>query len=186
METSSKKNLFKSYMDLLLLVAITAIFTVLAGFGLFQKLDFRLYDIMLGTKKEAKADKSILFVEVDDSAIDAIGAWPWSRDILGDALIRMKELGAAKAVFDIEYLSTSQLGVDPDAVQKVADAFTAGEADIAGTVTELSNAIAAGQISKSEVKAVSDEMIADYIDPALQNLYTSVTDHMYSDNDTYF
>ena len=171
---------------MMLLVIITAVFTILAGVGVLQKLDFRLYDIMLGTKKEANVDKKIFFVDIDDSSINEIGQWPWSRDILGDALIRMKELGAAKAVFDIEYLSDSKLGVNPKAVERVADAFTSGESEISGTITELSNAIAAGQIAAREVNSFSQEMLSNYIDPALQNMYATVVDNMTRDNDAYF
>jgi class 3 adenylate cyclase/CHASE2 domain-containing sensor protein len=186
METRSKKNFLKSNLDILLLAAITAVFTALAGFGVLQKLDYRLYDMLLGTKKEAKSDKSILFVEIDDPAIQAIGAWPWSRDVLGDALIRMKELGASKAVFDIEYLSKSQYGVDPDAVNKVADAFSQTESDISEYVGDISNAVSSGNRSKAEVPSLLSDLMSEGVDPMLQNLYSGVTDSMYRDNDTYF
>ena len=186
MAKDNKKVFFKTNLDLVILLSVTVIFALLEGFGALQKIDYRLYDIMLGTKKEAKSSDSILFVDIDDDSINALGQWPWSRDILGDALIRMKELGASKAVFDIEYLSPAKLGVNPKAVDIVAEAFSNGEAEISGVINELSTAIAQGQISKGEVSEVSSQMITDYVDPSLQTLYTSVTDNMFRDNDTYF
>ena len=49
------------------------------------------------------ARAEILLVEVDNPALEEMGPWPWTRDIFADALLSMKELGAATAVFDIEY-----------------------------------------------------------------------------------
>jgi len=186
METRSKSKFFKDNLDIVILVGITTLFTLLSGFKVMQKLDYQLYDILLGTKKEIASDKNILFVQIDDDSIAEIGAWPWNRDVLGDALIRMKELGASRAVFDIEYLSPSKLGVNPDATKSIADAFAAGEKDISGPITELGNALAAGQIAPSEAPSLTGELVSDYVDPALQKLYADVTDKMYRDYDEYF
>lgn len=186
METHSKRNFFKSNLDIVLLVAITAVFTIMAGVGVFQKLDYRLYDIMLGTKKQPKSDEKIFFVDIDDSSLNELGQWPWSRDILGDALIRMKELGASRAVFDIEYLSESKLGVNPKAVNEFSEAFSAGEADISSNMSYLSDALSSGMYSKKEATALADDYISQVVDPALQSIYTTVTDKMFRDNDAYF
>ena len=74
-----------------------------AGFlNFFQKFDFRLYDFMLSLRAEPVTRPEILFVEIDNRSLEDLGPWPWSRDILANSLLRMKELGAETAVFDIE------------------------------------------------------------------------------------
>ena len=186
MKIHAVKNFFKAHFDIVLVATITLVVMLLTGIGVFKKLDYRLYDVMLGLKKQPKSNENILFVDIDDTSMNEIGQWPWSRDILGDALIRMKELGATKAVFDIEYLSDSKLGVNSKAVDEFSDAFTQGEADISSTITDFSSALATGQFPLKDAVDLSDEMISDYIDPALQTMYGTVVDKMFRDNDAYF
>ena len=44
-------------------------------------------------------DDRILLVDIDDTSIEKVGVWPWSRNIVADGLITMKELGSGYAVF---------------------------------------------------------------------------------------
>ena len=44
-------------------------------------------------------------VGINDDDINNLGEWPWTRDILADVLIRLKELDVAAGIFDIEYIS---------------------------------------------------------------------------------
>ena len=85
------KNLFISF---IIKFIVFLLFGVLFYTGIFAKLDFRLYDSLLGRRKEPVADKNIMLVKIDDPSIKELGEWPWSRDIYADALLRMKELGA--------------------------------------------------------------------------------------------
>ena len=52
-----------------------------------------------------REDPSLLLVDIDDAAIAHVGEWPWSRDVMANGLILMREMGAASAVFDIEYVN---------------------------------------------------------------------------------
>ena len=54
-----------------------------------------------------------MLVKIDDYAIKVLGEWPWGRDIIADALLRMRELGAYNAIFDIEYISPTKNGIAP-------------------------------------------------------------------------
>jgi adenylate cyclase len=168
-------------------LAVIAAVYILTGFaGVFQKLDYRMYDFLLSLRREPEQSDKILFVNIDNESIHELGEWPWSRDILADGLIRMKELGAAATVFDIEYLSPSPKGVAPQAEQNLADAFFDSRQDISETINELSNALANGQIKRSEVRNLTDMMISDYIEPAITNLQSTISSKMYRDNDDYF
>jgi len=170
-----------------IIVGLICLLWILLGLlGLLQKFDYRLYDLMLGLKKETPQRKELLFVEVDNQSLEALGAWPWSRDILAESLLRMKELGAADAVFDIEYLSPSNLGVAPDAAQRLGVIFNNQKNDISDLVFELSDAVAGGFVSKNEVGDLANEMVSDYINPGFDSLYDSVEDAVYRDNDKFF
>jgi adenylate cyclase len=172
--------------NILILAAIAAVYILIGLTGLFQKLDYRMYDFLLSLRSEPQQSDKILFVNIDNESIHELGEWPWSRDILADCLIRMRELGAASAVFDIEYLSPSPKGVAPQAEQNLAEAFAGSSQEISETINELSNALANGQIKRSEVRNLTDTMIADYIEPAITNLQNTISSKMYRDNDDYF
>lgn len=118
---TTKQILTKINIAVFFLFAAT--FALLGYFNAFNKLDYRFYDLLLGLKKEPQKSEKILHVNIDDESIANIGAWPWSRDIIADCLIHMKELGAERAVFDVEYISPSPMGVPTDAEEMIASEF---------------------------------------------------------------
>ncbi|MCK9170940.1 MAG: CHASE2 domain-containing protein [Treponema sp.] len=185
-KVNRKTSSFFKSIDFIIFLAITTVYLLLGFFGLFQKLDYRMYDFLLGIRKEPEQSKKVLFVNIDNESIHAIGEWPWSRDVLADCLIRMKELGAAGAVFDIEYLSPSPKGVEPHAEENLNKAFSASRQDIFETINELSSAVASGQVARNEIPSLTNTMISDYIDPSISNLQQSITAKMYRNNDEYF
>ncbi len=117
-------------------VAISAAFwTILSCAGLLQKFEFRVYDILLAARPITEKTPDLALVEVDDASLDKLGPWPWSRDIIADVLLRLREVGAKTAVFDIEYLSLSKVAVNPDDAELLKEkAGTAEGAQIAAEV----------------------------------------------------
>ncbi|MGN0738854.1 MAG: CHASE2 domain-containing protein [Treponema sp.] len=94
------KNIF------IVLISISLL-TILSALGTFRKFESRIFDLLLSAKKSPKESPQILLVEADNLALENIGAWPWKRSVYANMLLRMKELGAKTAVFDIEFLSPS-------------------------------------------------------------------------------
>lgn len=178
-----KNNIFISF---IIKIIVFLLFGVLFYSGIFAKLDFRLYDSLLGRRKEPAADKNIMLVKIDDPSIKELGEWPWSRDIYADALLRMKELGAKCAIFDIEYISPTKNGIAPSAEQKIYKQVYATEDTVNELIGQLSSAIEAGYIRASEVPALVDEMIGENIEPTFENLQNYIADNMSRDNDEYF
>ncbi|MBQ5999400.1 MAG: adenylate/guanylate cyclase domain-containing protein [Treponema sp.] len=107
--------------EFIAVAAICAFWTILTVLGLLQKFDQRIYDIFLSMHKEPEERPEILLVDIDDTAINELGEWPWSRDKIADILITMRELGAASAIFDIEYISPSNKAIDQNLVKKIHD-----------------------------------------------------------------
>jgi adenylate cyclase len=91
---------------------------VAGAFAALNQLDFYIglersvYDLLLHVKPAIPEDESLLFLDIDDTAIAQVGQFPWSRDIMADGLILLSEFEAAYAVFDIEYTEQSPRGVN--------------------------------------------------------------------------
>ncbi|MBQ9630289.1 MAG: CHASE2 domain-containing protein, partial [Treponema sp.] len=184
-KTQKKSSFFKSY-EFLVFSIISLILGIFVFTSLPQKMDYRIYDFLLSLHKAPAESKDILFVNIDDESINAMGEWPWSRDILADSLIRMKELGAAKAIFDIEYLSPSPKGAMPGSETYLENAFTSTKEEITSLINDFSSSISQGYVSRGEASRVSKEMISNYINPSLNQLEETVSANIYRDNDDYF
>ena len=117
LEKSKKaKTIFSS---LVVVFGIFAFVSLLQVFGVFEKFEYKFYDLLLGFKKQNAEREELLLVDIDDLALDKMGDWPWTRDKIADSLIYMRELGAQTVVFDIEYLSSSQKSVDENLYAKM-------------------------------------------------------------------
>jgi CHASE2 domain-containing sensor protein/class 3 adenylate cyclase len=69
--------------------------------------------------RERSLSDDIRFVYIDDGALDSVGAWPWPRNILGDAIDELRHAGAAVVALDILFEEAKQADED----QALADAF---------------------------------------------------------------
>ena len=119
----SKKVLPRKGVATIIVICSVLFWSLLCAIGALQKFDYRLYDLVLSFTNNPAVRKEVLLVEADNASLQAMGPWPWTRDIFANALLRMKEFGASTVVFDIEYLSPSNLAVDEDAVIEAASNF---------------------------------------------------------------
>jgi len=172
--------------NLITTIGLGILFSVLSVSDSFEKLDFRAFDSLTKIKKEVPKCEKILLVNADDQSILSIGEWPWSRDVIADALLRMKELDAAYAVFDIEYISPSQLGISPSAPQKIQDRITRTHNSINDSLDQISTALGNKYYSNSELQSI----LENYKETELSENFTYLEDYinssMYRDNDEYF
>jgi len=97
-------------LDFLVPVIVVLVFGLCNLLGIFSGIDSRAYDLFMHLKSDTPESRSILIIDIDDTSIAKVGVWPWSRSVMADGLITMKEFGAAYAVFDIEYVDPSPLG----------------------------------------------------------------------------
>ena len=185
MGTSNLKERLVKYIDYILILCVTIIIAFCCPLGIFSKLESKAYDFMLHCRKNIKSANNLLFIEIDNESISEIGDWPWTRDILGDALFRMKELGVSKAVFDIEYISPSSKSINSEAEKKRNEIFTHEAQSISDVVTEMSNAVANGYYSPKELPDLSNMMIEEYIKPSIATMQNAA-DQLIRDNDDYF
>ncbi len=121
------KTIFSS---LWIVLGVFAFVSLLQISGVFEKFEYKFYDVLLGFKKQNTEREEVLLVDIDDFALDKMGEWPWTRDKIADALFYMRELGAQTVVFDIEYLSPSQKSVDMNVYEKMLSDGLADSSEI--------------------------------------------------------
>jgi adenylate cyclase len=145
----------------------------------------RVYDALLHLRRPVAEDRSLLFIDIEDTAIAQVGMYPWSRDIMADGLVTMKEFDAAYAVFDIEYTEASPRGVDKEFLEQDMPQIINDElASIDRNVTDLFAALQAGRISLRDARAYLRDLSA-LTEQSRTALLESV-EKIARDNDSYF
>lgn len=185
MNRTPKLNFFSKHLDVVIVIFVILLCGILGVTGLVEKIEFRVYDALLEIKPATTQNPNIRLVNIDDAASGEMGVWPWGREILADVLVRLREVGAKTAVFDIEYISSGSLGIAPDVLAELPDSFSYELDNIATLMSEFSSSVAHNGIALNQVESVSDDLINNYIVPSYQNLYDKI-DVLVRDNDEYF
>ncbi len=180
-----ERNFFIKHIELVIGVAVLLVIGTIAYVGIFETLELASYDLLMRIKPATEERDDIVIAAIDDASIAVEGTYPWPRDIIGDAIIRMRELGAAQVVFDIEYLSPSTKGINPKAVEALPDTFNSAKDDISSYISELSSAIASGNIPLEYV-ADEGDYLADFNSDTLENLQNHINSEVLRDYDEYF
>ena len=169
-----------------LIPIIAAAAFILLNFATFYRnAENRIFDQFLHIKPELKENENILLLDIDDLAIAKVGMFPWSRAIMADGLIRMKEFGARYAVFDIEYTEDSPLGVNSELLnQDIPQEFAREFSTIQENITGLFQALAEGNISMEDAQDFVQQLTG-LTAQAKDQLLQEVND-IARDNDIYF
>ncbi len=186
MESLSAKKQFKVHRDIIVSVIVILLVLLLTAVGFIEPFELKVYDLLMKLKPATTERDDVVIVAIDDASIAEIGTFPWSRDVVADGIIRMRELGASSVTFDIEYVSPSALGVNPDAESKLADKFNVAGDNVTSYMQDLSDAIASGHYSTEEILELIDEISSYGIQPEFSDLYDSVSSEVTRDNDEYF
>lgn len=185
MNRTPKLNFFSKHLDVVIVIFVILLCGILGVTGLVEKIEFRVYDALLEIKPATTQNPNIRLVNIDDAASGEMGVWPWGREILADVLVRLREVGAKTAVFDIEYISSGSLGIAPDVLAELPDSFSYELDNVATLMSEFSSSVAHNGIALNQVESVSEDLINNYIVPSYQNLYDKI-DILVRDNDEYF
>ncbi|MFW5685471.1 MAG: CHASE2 domain-containing protein [Spirochaetota bacterium] len=174
----------RRFAELLVPVAIAAIVAALNLVPFYGNGERRVYDIFLRTRPAIPERDEILLLDVDDTAIQNVGLWPWSRDYMANGLITLTELGASQVVFDIEYVEPSPQAVDGRFLSEaLPEIFSGRFAEMVDQADALFTALQAGQIPLSDASEFLDDWAANAND-VRQDLVASVGS-VARDNDSF-
>lgn len=165
-------------------IGSAALFSILYLTTFFQSAESGVYDLFLGLKPQRPRTERVTLLDVDDTAIAHVGVFPWPRSVMADGLLRLKEFGAEAVVFDIEYLDSSPAGIDAVYLQRgLGRDFQRSFGDISSNVSDLFNALSAGQITPREAGAYAGQL-ADLIGSERDSLLARARG-LAQDNDKY-
>ena len=80
----SVKSLLKR--DWFVGLVITLLFLALAESGVFSAFDREAYNLGVKFSSAREPNDKIVIVAIDDKSQQALGAWPWSRDVLAESM----------------------------------------------------------------------------------------------------
>lgn len=101
---------------------VTVICALLGLTGILSFTGGWIYDMLVRVKPSAPAAPGLLLIDVDQQATASAGPWPWSRDVLADGLVVLKEMNASYAVLDLPLGQKSAPGLDPSALRQALPA----------------------------------------------------------------
>jgi adenylate cyclase len=162
-------------MGLIPLIAI-GVFSLLERYSLLAPVENRVYDLALGFRPPVSEDPSLLFVDVDDEAIEKSATlWPWPRDYMANGLLLMKEFGADRAVLDILYEQPSPPGINLSKYSGVGEAYRDVFNGLKSNFVALAQAIADGSLPAGELAPVVEMYLGD-MDNAEKSLLDRVNE----------
>ncbi len=123
---------------LIILFTVSIALSVAIGFGFLEKFEYYAYDNLYAESNEKLDD--VIIVAIDDTSIEQIGRFPWSRDVYATLIDNLVEGGAAAIGFDIIF---SEEEGEADYVFRDAISRT-------DTVTLAINAEMSGDVKKED------------------------------------
>ncbi len=182
-----QKKFWRKYPELLISVFVFLVVGFISRIGWLDILELKAYDVLLSVKPDTEERSDIVIAAIDDAAIAVEGTFPWPRDVLADAIIRMRELGAEQVSFDIEYLSESVRGLNTKGYyEELPETLASAEEDISAIFYDFSDVIASGQLPIEYVGEVTQDLIVDGLVPAFDLLESEIQTEVSRDNDLYF
>ncbi|GAA3928753.1 adenylate/guanylate cyclase domain-containing protein [Litoribacillus peritrichatus] len=104
MNFKSIKKLVRLALSLLILLVFLMHVTGTLNITLFDALERFSYDVRLKATAPNSTDNRIVIVDIDEKSLQAIGQWPWNRDIIGKLTRKLTDTHQAKTVsFDMVF-----------------------------------------------------------------------------------
>lgn len=105
MKNSLKEKLKKFFIYFLgaFFISIFLISTYIYFPQTFKVFDNKITDLMFSFRGEIKGGKQIVIVDIDEKSLDALGQWPWSRDIMANLIEKCSINGAGIIGLDIVF-----------------------------------------------------------------------------------
>ena len=89
--------------------------------------EYATYDAILRATPTKPPGGRITIVDIDDRSLTTVGQWPWRRDVIGQLIVRLRDLGASIVALDIMFPEPDRFegfGTTPD--EKLAETLAGG------------------------------------------------------------
>jgi CHASE2 domain-containing sensor protein len=73
-----------------------------------SSLEHNVDDTLMRAVRTHPPDSRIVIVDIDDHSLSTIGQWPWRRDIVGNLITRLRELGAKVVALDVVFAESDR------------------------------------------------------------------------------
>lgn len=93
------------YIALFVTILVVASYFVFPGF--IKSVDGKWVDNYFSIRGPLKPANNVVIVAIDEQSINAIGRWPWSRQIMARLVEKLEEYGVKALGFDITFSETS-------------------------------------------------------------------------------
>jgi CHASE2 domain-containing sensor protein/signal transduction histidine kinase len=107
--------------------------SLLAASNWLWRWDGLLYDLQMGFMTRPVSE-DIIIVAVDEKSLEAIGRWPWSRQVHAKLVDRLTEAGAKAIVLDILFAEPDRN--DPESDNQLIQSIAASERVFLPVITE--------------------------------------------------
>ena len=111
-----KKNKSSGLLVGLIAVAFIIPFSFSTIYNLFE---LKLFDLRMKAKPSIAEWNKLYFINVDDSSINALGQFPWTRDLYAQGLDTMKSIGMSLIGFDVMFPDPSSSRVNDEIYDKL-------------------------------------------------------------------
>ena len=148
--------MLKKFVFLIIPVLATALCALLA----FTSLDLKAADWFQRPLKSTAKNKNVIMINVDDTAVDQIGTWPFSRNVYGESLISLRELGTEAVVFDLSFVDKSQAKIDERYVSETLPEYVDSDFEnLDDKILTVLGQYAEGELKASDAEAVAEDML---------------------------
>ncbi|MBN2627336.1 MAG: adenylate/guanylate cyclase domain-containing protein, partial [Spirochaetales bacterium] len=145
----------------------------------------RMFDLFLRAIPSLKEDPSVLLIRIDDVSLENVGLFPWPRDIMADATLFLREMGAGSVSFDLSYLDRSPERINSALVEEeLPRELEKGFGEIDSAVDQVMEGFSQSWIFPDEAPDYRDYLlgITDQVRNSLDGSLSRIT----RDVDSYF
>ena len=101
------------------------VLVVLAAYGLHRAGGLQWAENVVVERRMAAAPRDasgdIVFLAIDNRSLDAVGVWPWPRELYAEISRRLFDLGATEIFFDIDFSAASNEASDAALAEAFAE-----------------------------------------------------------------
>lgn len=147
--------------------------------------DNKINDLFLRCIPSLKENKNVILMNIDDTSIEQVGSFPWTRDVIADALVFMHEMGTQQVVFDLNYLDKSPDVINPNYIRNdLPNYLNFGFKQINSNIEQVMDGFSAGAISRKDAPDYKDQLLS--VTDSVKNQIDNSVSYVARDIDAYF